>query len=83
MNEYTIQKELERRTALRISDTVNGAMSSFRILLAEIDCMSDDEIEAFQNALMNYAARYGTNRRKAFTANVHDATIQFLTHNRV
>lgn len=78
----TIQTELGRRTAVRIANTTNAAMETFRRLVGEIDCMDDIELEVFQNKLLSYGMVASQARRKNFAAGVHDATISFLEHNR-
>lgn len=83
MSIESIKAEMDYRTKVRISETTNRAMQTFRTLLSEIECMDDTELEVFQNAILSYGMHSVVPQRQAFAAAVHDATIHFLDHNKV
>lgn len=82
MSIETIQIELTRRTQERISNTTNSGMVTFRNLINEIDCMSDDELLSFENKLIDYGFKAVTDRRAEFATTLANSIPRFMSNNR-
>ena len=78
MNVQALADQIKKRQ----DDNATRAMVAFRALAIEMDCLSDAELELFQNRLLDYSQGMLPGPRKGLLAMVHDASINFLEKNR-
>lgn len=82
MSQETIQTELNRRHQERVSNTINGAMSTFRALITEIDCMDDEELLILEKKLLDYGFKAKTDRQAALATELANSITHFMSNNR-
>lgn len=82
MSQETIQTELNYRHQVRVYNTINAAMSSFRDLVTQIDCMDDEELLILAKKLLDYGFKIKTDRRSALATDLANSISHFMVANR-